>query len=55
MIAAAGKLTDVRLITGARPNALASGALVNGAVILTTRPLLKMEVADERRLYSSAV
>lgn len=55
MIAAAGKLTELMLITGARPNASASGALVNGAIILTTRPQLKMEVADERRLYSGAV
>lgn len=55
MIAAARKLTDARLITGARLNASASRAVVNGAIVLTTRPQLKMEVADKRRLYPGAV
>ena len=40
MIAAIRKLTDARLITGARPNASARGAVMSGAVMLMTRPQL---------------
>ena len=49
MIAAAKKLIEARLITGARPNASASGAVINGAVMLMTRPQLKIDAAVERK------
>ena len=55
MIAAAKKLIEARLITGARPNDSASGAVISGAVMLITRPQLKIDAAVERKCggYSS--
>ena len=49
IIAATRKLTDARHITGARPNASASGAVISGAVMLITRPQLKIDAAVERK------
>jgi hypothetical protein len=49
MTAAAKKLNEARLMTGARPNDSASGAVISGAVMLMTRPQLKIEAAVERR------
>ena len=49
IIAAAKKLIEARLITGARPKASANGAVISGAVMLMTRPQLKIEAAVDRR------
>jgi hypothetical protein len=53
--AAARKLIEARLITGARPNASASGAVMSGAVMLIIRPQLKIDAAVDRKCggYSS--
>ena len=42
--AAARKLTEARDITGASPKCSARGAVINGAVMLITRPQLKIDV-----------
>ena len=47
--AAAKKLIEARLITGARPNSLANGAVISGAVMLITRPQLKIDAAVDRK------
>lgn len=49
IIAAVRKLIEARLITGARPNASANGAVISGAVMLMTRPQLKIDAAVERK------
>ena len=41
---AARKLIEARHITGASPNCSARGAVINGAVMLITRPQLKIDV-----------
>ena len=47
--AAARKLTEAKLITGANPNRSASGAVIRGAVMLITLPQLKIDAAVERK------
>lgn len=43
------KLKDARFITGARPKASAMGAVINGSVMLITRPQLLIDAAVDRR------
>ena len=46
--AAATKLTEAKHIAGASPKYSASGAVINGVVMLITRPQLKVDPAVDR-------
>jgi hypothetical protein len=48
-MAAAKNAIDAILITGARPKPSAKGAVISGAIMLITRPQLKIDAAVERR------